>query len=255
MTLGWGRCFFSLFSCLMLVACTTTGAAHRAPNASGSSSPAIVYAAIGASETVGVGAADPVSDAWPQVLFRAALPESAVLYNFGGPGATVASALHDEVPEALSVEPTLVTVWLNVNDLIAGVSAFDYENELERLVHTMRRGGAATVLVANTPYLDRLPAYLDCRAGKPPPGIQCPPGLALSGPTQLNAEVGDYNTAIARVAEHEGAILVDLHAQGEVPDVHPDWVSSDGFHPSTSGYMAIEQVFANVLKQGGLSAT
>ena len=254
MTLGWGRCAFSLLSCLLLVACTTTSAAHVAPNASGSSSP-IVYAAIGASETVGVGAADPVSDAWPQVLFREALPESAVLYNFGGPGATVASALGDEVPEAISVEPTLVTVWLNVNDLIAGVSASAYENELERLVHTMRRGGAATVLVANTPYLDRLPAYLDCRAGPPPPGIQCPPGLALPGTAQLNAEVGEYNTAIARVVEHEGAILVDLHAQGEVPDVHPDWVSSDGFHPSTSGYIAIEQVFATALKNEGQSAT
>ncbi len=253
MTLGWWRCSFS--SCLLLVACTTTSAAHGAPNASGSSSPAIVYAAIGASETVGVGAADSVSDAWPQVLFREALPESAVLYNFGGPGATVASALGDQVPGALSVEPTLVTVWLNVNDLIAGVNASAYENELERLVHMIRRGGAATVLVANTPYLDRLPAYLDCRAGKPPPGIQCPPGLALPGPAQLNAEAGEYNAAIARVAEHEGAILVDLHALGEVPDVHPDWVSSDGFHPSTSGYIAIEQLFATALKQGGLSAT
>jgi len=211
--------------------------------------PAIVYAAVGASETVGVGATQPARDAWPQVFFRNALPRSSVFYDFGVPGATVASALSDQVPEALSVEPSLVTVWLNVNDLIAGISAATFEDELDQLVRALRRGGAARVLVANTPYLDRLPAYLECRAGTPPAGVDCPPALTTTSPAELNADVNAYNSAIADVAQREGAILVDLHAQGEVPDTHPSWVSGDGFHPSTNGYAAIAAVFAATLKQ------
>ena len=108
----------------------------------------LVYAAIGASETYGIGAGD-ARRAWPQVFSDAVLPRSAVLHNFGIPGATTAQALRDEVPAALAVHPTVVTVWLNVNDLINGVTAQDYEAELRQVLHALGRGGQARVLVAN----------------------------------------------------------------------------------------------------------
>lgn len=231
---------------MCVTACSSglTGAQVR-----GSASPAappIVYAAIGASETVGVGATDPTRDAWPQVLYRTALPESAVFYNFGIPGATVQTALDRELPAALTVRPTLVTVWLNVNDLVEGLGVAAYEAQLDQLIHALRQGGATRVLVANTPFLDRLPVYLAClRASSQ--GALCPTQVT---PDVLNAAVAGYNASIARVVNREGAILVDLHSQGEVPDLHPDWVSSDGYHPSTSGYAAIASEFAAALKSG-----
>ena len=233
---------------VLLTACTTTAATNQGhPSTSHTNEPPTVYAAVGASETVGIGASDPSRDAWPQVFFRTALPESTVFYNFGIPGATVGTALNVELPEALSVQPTLVTVWLNVNDLVTGESASVYENQLDQLLHALRRGGAARVLVANTPYLDHLPAYVECRAGTAPAGITCPP-QTIPGPDGLNSDITAYNESISVVAQREGAILVDLHAQGEVPDEHPDWVSSDGFHPSTSGYAAIAAEFASALE-------
>jgi lysophospholipase L1-like esterase len=239
----------------LLPECTSPSGAGVVGSSAPSPTPQfpIVYAAVGASESVGIGATEPTRDSWPQVFFRTALPESTVFYNFGIPGATVAQALSDELPEALSVKATLVTVWLNVNDIINGVGAQQYHDELDQLVHSLRRDGAARVLVANTPFLDRLPAYLDCRAGNPPAGVDCPYALATTPAPALNAIVSAYNSAIAQVAEREGAILVDLHAQGEVPDMHPDWVSSDGFHPSTAGYAAIAGVFASMLKQNSKS--
>ena len=233
----------------VLGACSTSGV-NESPTAQ-TARPLVIYAAIGGSETVGVGAADPIRDAWPQVLFRTALPESGVFYNFGFPGATVADALSRELPEALTAEPTLTTVWLNVNDLLAGTSPAAYEQGLDEVVHALRRGGQATVLVANTPYLDHLPAYVDCRAGNAPPGITCP-ALALPPPSQLNADVDAYNAAVERVVQREGAVLVDLHAQGEVADLHSDWVSSDGFHPSTAGYGAVAARFESALKAAGI---
>ena len=75
--------------------------------------------------------------------------------------------------------------------------------------------------------------------------VKCPPAPAAQiSPTALNHLVDAYNLAISAVVQQEGAVLVDLHARGEIPDTHPEWVSSDGFHPSTAGYVAIAAAFA-----------
>jgi lysophospholipase L1-like esterase len=206
----------------------------------------VIYGAVGASESLGVGAQDPTTEAWPMVFYRTALPRTAVFYMVAASGATVGEALTAEVPEALAVHPTLVTVWLNVDDITAGVSAADYEARLGQLVHALRRGGAARVLVANTPHLDRLPLYLLCLSAV----RSCPFRGRLPRPAELNATVAAYNAGIARVVRREGAALVDLHASGEVPDLHPDWISPDGFHPSAAGYAAIASTFAAVYARG-----
>lgn len=236
---------------LLFAACTPgphTSAAVResVPQPSASSVLQVVYAALGASETVGMGAQDPRRQSWPTVLYQTSLPSSAVYYNLGIPGATTRMALASELPAALSVQPTLVTVWLNVDDLAAGVSPAEYETRLGQLVHAARRGGLTRVLVANTPYLDRLPVYLACRQG----GQRCPFAGGAPPPAALEAEVDAYNVAIARVVEREGATIVDLHAAGEVPDAHPDWIAADGFHPSAAGYAAIAATFAVALGWG-----
>jgi len=191
--------------------------------------------------------------AWPQVLYTTALRRGAVFYNFGVPGATVGAALIGELPEALAVHPDLVTVWLNVNDLLRGVAVEDYEAQLRRLVHELRRGGATRVLVANTPWLDRLPAYLPCLPGGPTgAGPTCPlRGRPVPDPDALDALVDAYNAAIARVVVREGAVLVDLHAFGEVPLLHPEYVSDDGFHPSDAGHVAVAAAFAEALRRAG----
>lgn len=231
---------------LLVAACSNGGpaAAPRRPAATPApTAPPIVYAALGASETAGIGAQDPRGQAWPMVFYETALPRSAVMYSFGVPAETTQAALTGELPAALAVRPTLATVWLNVDDLVAGVSAADYETRLGDLVHALRRGGAARVLVANTPYLDRLPLYLSCRSG----AAGCPFAGPVPAPADLDAAVDAYNAAIARVALREGATLVDLHAAGEVPDQHPDWVSADGFHPNAAGYAQIAARFAAAL--------
>jgi acyl-CoA thioesterase I len=242
---------FLALAVLLAAACSSgTPAAPARPAATPAPSPTpppIVYAAVGASETAGIGAQDPRDQSWPMDFYQTALPRSAVFYSFGVPAETTQAALAAEVPAALAVQPTLVTVWLNVNDLVAGVPVADYETQLGQLVHALRRGGAARVLVANTPYLDRLPLYLACRTGS----STCPFTGVVPAPDQLNAVVDAYNGAIARVSQREGAVLVDLHASGEVPDQHPDWVSADGFHPNAAGYAQIAARFAAALSAAG----
>jgi acyl-CoA thioesterase-1 len=206
-----------------------------------------VYVAIGASDSAGVGADRPLDQAWPEVLRRDHLPDDTVLTNLAVPGATVAGAISHQLPQALALRPTLATVWLNANDIVAGVPPATYEDQLRRLVRALRRDGATKVLVANTPPLERLPAYRACRSGAANPFCR---QAVLVPPALLEGVVKTYNDAIGRVASAEGAVLVDLHAaamevlaQGRWPQL----VSGDGFHPSTAGHREVAEAFARAL--------
>jgi lysophospholipase L1-like esterase len=212
----------------------------------------VIYAAIGASETYGIGANDRYRQAWPQVFYNDVLPPPAVFYNFGIPGATTAQALRDELPAALAVHPTLATVWLNVNDLIQGVSPQAYGAQLQQLVHSLRRSGQTQVLVANTPNLGQLPAYQACLPNPPAggPGCVIPSGL-MPAPDRVAAAVNGYNAVIAQVVMQEGATLVDLHGQDALMAQHPEWLSSDGFHPNELGYAAVARVFEAAYRHNG----
>ena len=219
--------------------------------------PAVTYVALGASETVGAGAdIDRFRNAWPAAFYARSLPRATIYYNLGIGGETTAAALRDELPRALALGPSLASVWLNVDDLGAGVPVTAYEADLRRLVHSLRQGGRARVLVANTPVLDSLPLVRFCLGQGPPPSNDASSGcpLALPGDQHLtrallDSSVAAYNQAIARVVAAEGAILVDLHAQGDVAAAHPDYVDrEDGFHPSDRGHLAIAAAFGAALR-------
>jgi acyl-CoA thioesterase I len=200
--------------------------------------PPETYVAVGASESIGVGAERPLVDAWPRVLYRDTLARNTVFVSVGVEGSTVAEALDEQVPLARELRPTLVTVWLNVNDLAAGVPVTDYERQLTELVRALRQEGDVRVLVANTPPLDELPAYQTRGGSRFPP------------PDQVGGLVADYNQAIARVAAAEGADLVDTHAAGiqaVEEGTFASLISDDGFHPSTAGHARIAEVFAAAL--------
>jgi acyl-CoA thioesterase I len=227
-------------------ACSSGGAVN---NLVGSpvTTPPIVYAAVGASETVGVGTPDPLRQAWPRVLWKTTLP-GAVFYDFGVSGSTVAQAEQEQVPGAQAVHPDVVTVWLNVNDLIARVPVPTYEAQLDTLVAALRQGGATQVLVATAPRLDSLPAYRACYPTLSPTCTIADQlrtaGLALPSPAEVRSMVDGYNAAIRRVVAKEGAILVDLGSLGNAPAQHPEYVAEDGFHPSAEGAQVIAATFA-----------
>jgi lysophospholipase L1-like esterase len=230
------------------------GASQTVPPPAQDTGPPPVYVAVGASETAGIGAEQPLRDAWPRVLYRKAMTPETVFVNLGIPGATVAHVLARSAPQAVELRPTVVSVWLNVNDILAGVGPAEYERDLETLVRMLRRGGTTRVLVANTPPLDRLPAYLACRPDPPPAGPECRRDLELPPPVVVNALVDAYNAAIAGVAERQGALLVDLHAVGMAArdaGIEQALVSNDGFHPNSGGHAAVATAFAEVLRRNG----
>jgi acyl-CoA thioesterase-1 len=231
--------------CLVVLgACTGSG-----PVVPGVGSPVttepIVYAAVGASETVGVGTNEPLREAWPRVLWRTTLP-GAVYLNMGIGGSTTRDALIYQVPTTVAFQPDIVTVWLNVNDLLARVPVRVYARELDSVVDRLRSSGAS-VFVANTPKLDTLPAYLACRPSPPTGGPPCFTDQILPSPARIRAAVAAYNRAIAEIAVEHDATVVDLYSLGNTPALHPEYVSADGFHPSAEGAAAIARAFAEAM--------
>ncbi|HEX6350957.1 MAG TPA: SGNH/GDSL hydrolase family protein [Candidatus Dormibacteraeota bacterium] len=238
-----------LAALVFVVACSGSGGTAARPARPAPLVDVRVYVAIGASETLGVGSQEPAAQAWTTVFYRAALPAGALFYNLGEVGATTEQALKDELPVALGLHPDLVTVWLNADDLIHGVSAPDYAAQLDRLLAALAGAGSARLLVANTPVLSDLPAYRACLPDAPPGGPRC---AFVAGPVPAPAEldrlVDAYNAQIAAAVSRHGAQLVDLHCQGATAAQHPTWVSGDGFHPTAEGYAQIAQAFAAALR-------
>ncbi|MBA2362109.1 MAG: SGNH/GDSL hydrolase family protein [Chloroflexia bacterium] len=209
---------------LLLTAMLTACGAERA------ALPSRVYVAIGASDSVGVGARKPETEGWVPRL-QATMPEGTQLVNLGVSGAVFSEALDQQLPVALDAQPTVVTVWLAVNDLKNGVSLRRYERDLNLLLMELKSTGA-TVLVGNMPDLTSLPlsdAVLQ----------------AYGTPSRvaLHAEIARWNASIARIASRHGAIIVDLHAGWRELRTHPEYLSGDGFHPSSQGYARLAQVW------------
>jgi acyl-CoA thioesterase I len=187
----------------------------------------LTYVAIGASDAVGIGATNPETDGWVP-RFGTRLGSNVHVVNLGVSGSTLGQALQEQVGPALDAQPDVITVWLAVNDLNARVPLEQYGAQLDNLLGQLE-ATHARILVGNVPDLSALAAYR---------GID---------PGPLNAEVDAWNAVIAETTARHGATLVDLHAHWQEINQHPEYLSADGFHPSSDGYQALADVFSESL--------
>jgi lysophospholipase L1-like esterase len=191
----------------------------------------VTYVAIGASDAVGIGAANPETDGWVP-RFGARLGPHVRVVNLGVSGSTLSQALEEQLAPALDAQPDVVTVWLAVNDLNTRVPLDQYAADLDTLLGRLQQTHAQ-VLVGNVPDLAALAAYRGADAN------------------QVSAEVDRWNAVIAETTDRHGATLVDLYSHWQEISEHPEYLSSDGFHPSSAGYQALADVFAGSLQAGG----
>jgi lysophospholipase L1-like esterase len=214
----WARLPALLFSLAALLATAVPSGAYA------QSQRVQTYVAIGASDAVGVGAQNPETDGWVP-RFGAHLGPSVQVVNLGVSGSTLAQALDEQLAPALDAQPDVVTVWLAVNDLNARVPLAEYAAELDTLLGQLETSHAR-VLVGNVPDLARLGAYR---------GID---------QAALENVVAQWNGVIADTTARHGAVLVDLYARWQDLAQHPEYVSTDGFHPSSEGYQRLADLFA-----------
>ena len=196
--------------------------------------PAFRYIAIGASDTVGVGASDPGNGSWPARV-AARLPAGTTYVNLGVSGSVASQASREQLPTALSLRPQLVTIWLAVNDLNADLSATEYAAALRSVVEPLVVRTDARIFVGTVPDLRSVPAY----AGR--------------DQASLLARITAYNAAIAAIAASfpSRVMTVDLFT-GSAALTSTITVSADGFHPSNEGYRLIADRFATAIAAAGI---
>jgi lysophospholipase L1-like esterase len=197
--------------------------------------PSLRYVAIGASDSVGIGASDPARGSWPAIV-ASRLPAGSPPYiNLGVSGSLTQQAVTQQLPGAIAQNPTVVSVWLAVNDLNATIEPTSFAQALQQIVDGLVQRTNATVFVGNVPDLRSVPVY------------------ASTDKTRLLAGIQAYNDAIAAIAARnpDRVKVVDLFA-GSAALVSSATVSQDGFHPSDEGYRLIADRFANVMRANGV---
>ena len=208
----------------MTAACLPGGASGAAPAP-------LVYVAIGASDTVGVGASAPEQDGWVPRL-RERLPADSTLVNLGVSGSKLSEALEQQLRSPSPLSPIWSQSGSRPMILTGRVPLDGYTADLDRLLSALDTTGAA-VLLGNLPDLAQLPA------------------LRSADPTLLRREVDAWNAAIAEVASHHRVILVDLRSTWLELAAHPEYVAADGFHPSSLGHARLADQFWQALQASG----
>lgn len=198
-------------------------------NTTPTSAPVVHYVAIGASDSFGIGTDHPATQNWP-TLIAGKLGQSVQLLNLGIPGATVAQANRDEVPIALDVQPQIITVLLGINDLDEQVPPETFAAEMRTLLTALAHSTDAHIFVANLPDLSLLPYF-----------------AKRSDVATLTEWERDYNAAIASICTELGVTLVDLSAAWNLVAQHPEFIGTDGLHPSTQGAVEIADIFVNTM--------
>lgn len=212
-----------------VVSVLLAGGWWRARDRAGAMAGPGVYVALGASDTVGVGATRPAQEGWAP-LVQAGLPAGTAFVNLGVSGATLRDVLDRQAPVAVDARPRWVSLWAGVNDLRAGVALPDYAAQLDQLLGEVGAVPGATVIVLTIPDLRPLPAF------------------ATVDPDRLDATVRQWNEAIVAAAGRAGAVVVDLYAERLELAAHPEYISDDGFHPSAAGYRRISELALAALR-------
>jgi lysophospholipase L1-like esterase len=194
----------------------------------------LTYVAIGASDTFGIGTDDPYDQNWATQLALKLGPRYHLI-NLGVPSIVIHRALTTELPVALDAHPDLVTIWLAVDDIANNVPVNSYSQDLDQMLSRLHAVVPhVRIAVANVPDLTLLPYFYSQNS------------IDLQA---LRTEVQAYDRAIASIVARHHAILVDLYQHNYDILNHPEYISSDGLHPTAIGYARIADVFYQALQE------
>ncbi len=177
----------------------------------------IRYVALGDSYTIGTSVAE--RERWPDQLV-ARLPQLELVANLGVNGFTSRDVIEVELPQLDALRPELITLLIGVNDVVQGVPAETYRQNVARILDdAVDRVGAARVLVVTTPDYTVTPS-----------------GADYGDPVQQSAGIRANNAIITDVARGLGIQVVDIHDISLGAATDRGLVASDGLHPSGAQY-------------------
>ena len=178
----------------------------------------IVYVALGDSTGVGVGARD---GGYVVRLFNRLIERrpGSKLTNLCVSGATTEDLVRGQLDRGVAMNPDLVTVGIGINDIGHGLTIDQFAKNYENIFSTLRDKTHAQIVVTNVP---------DISSGPRIPG---------SMRSQYQQQIIKFNERLEEIAKRHGVTVFDMYtvSKDELP-AHPEYFSSDGFHPSDAGY-------------------
>lgn len=178
----------------------------------------INYLALGDSTGVGVGARN---GGYVERLFKRIFAErpDALLTNLCFSGATTSDVLREQLTPGVATKPNLVTLGIGINDIGHGVSLDQFARNYEKILSTLRNETEARIVVANIPDISSAPRI---------------PDFARS---QYQQTIIAFNQQLEVIAARHEATIFDVYTiTHDQLQAHPEFFSSDGFHPSDAGY-------------------
>ncbi len=178
----------------------------------------ISYVALGDSTGAGVGAREGgyVARLFKRIVARR---PGSKLTNLCVSGATTSDVLRDQLKGGLSKDANLVTLGIGINDIGHGLSLEEFSKNYEEILSRLKSSTRAAIVVTNIPDISTAPRI---------------PQIIRDEYQRLIAQ---FNRKLKEIAARHGVTVFDVYTitHEQLPG-HPEFFSSDGFHPSDLGY-------------------
>jgi len=178
----------------------------------------IGYVALGDSTGYGVGARN---GGYVARLFKRLLEQrpGSELANLCISGATTEDVMKGQLQDAVAKSPDLVTVGIGINDIGHGFTIEQFAKNYEEILTTLKQKTHAQIIVSNIPDISSAP--------------RIPAGLRA----EYQRQIEQFNQRLEEIARRHEVTVFDVFTitRRELPS-HPEYFSSDGFHPSDEGY-------------------
>lgn len=202
---------------MLFAGCNRQGVVEKISDKAMNTGP-IVYVALGDSTGSGVGAREGgyVARLFKRIAERR--PESK-LWNLCVSGATTVDLLRGQLERGVAMNPDLVTVGIGINDIGHGLSLEQFSKNYEQILSTLKEKTQAQIVVTNIP------------------DVSSAPRIPNSLRSEYQRRIVQFSERLEEIANRYGVTIFDIHSitKDELAS-HPEYFSSDGFHPSDEGY-------------------
>ena len=201
----------------LLVACSRDQAAPITSDKPMTTGP-IVYVALGDSTGSGVGARE---GGYVVRLFKRIEEQrpGSKLNNLCVSGATTEDVLRSQLERGVAMNPDLVTVGIGINDIGHGLTLDQFSKNYEQILSTLKEKTRARIVVTNLPDISTAPR--------------------IPGPVrrEYQQQIIQFSRRLEEIAARHGVTVFDIYTiTTQELASHPEYFSSDGFHPSDAGY-------------------
>ncbi len=178
----------------------------------------IIYVALGDSLTAGVGTNN-VIETYPYLIAtKIKNSQNVEVYNLAYPGDQSSQLLKNQLPQALTENPDLVTILVGINDLHNFISENQFKKNYQEVIKELKNKTHSKIVLINIPYLGSSKTLF------------FPWNLILDYKTK------QFNRVIEDLANENNLKYIDLYSTKKSFEQDNSLYSADLFHPSPSGY-------------------